>query len=65
MLSLFKKKPELDSKSKAITLMYLTKAQNQLLNEMASGESMSEDELFCANHDINCLANAIDFLEKS
>ena len=63
MLNLFKKKPELDSKSKAITLMYLTKAQKQLVDEIASAKN--EDELFCADHDMRCLTNAIDFLEKS
>lgn len=60
-----KEKPELDHKSRAITVMYLHKAKDNLENELASKERIGEDEFFCANHDIKCLEKAITYLENT
>lgn len=61
----FKTKKELDNKSKHISIMYLYKAKTQLENELITKERDGESEIFTAKHDINCLENAIKYLEAS
>lgn len=64
-MRLFKSKKELDSKSKHISVMYLSKAKTQLEDELSSNKRNSEDTRWTAEHDIKCLQNAIDYLEAN
>ena len=64
-MNLFKQnRKELDSKSKHIAVMYLSKAKSTLEKELSSMERVGENEIFTAEHDIKCLENAISYLEN-
>jgi spore maturation protein CgeB len=63
-MKLFKRKKQLDSKSKHIAVMYLTNAKYRLEKELAS-KRFGESEIFTARHDIRCLENAISYLEEN
>jgi hypothetical protein len=64
MLGLFKRKKELDSKSKHIAVMYLSNAKHKLEKELSTNERFGENEIFTAKHDIKCIENAINYLEN-
>lgn len=66
MKSLFKKKPkpELDTKSMHISVMYLHKAKSQLESELQTGHRKGASEVFTAEHDIKCLDKAIKYLQS-
>ncbi len=63
-MGLFKRnKKELDYKSKAIAAMYLSNAKYRLEQEIEQGRRTGEDEIWTANHDIECLERAINYLQ--
>jgi hypothetical protein len=64
MFGLFKrtKKPELDSKSRHIAVMYLSIAKNELVREIEEKQRTGESEVFTAEHDIKCLEKTIKYL---
>lgn len=64
MFGLFKKKPELNYKSKAITIMYLSQLQNQLQKEIDSGKRINDDTIWSAKYDIERIQDTIKFLEE-
>jgi hypothetical protein len=60
---LFKKTANtLDSKSKAIAMMYLSKSLRTLQDELNDGSRQDESEVFTAKHDIQCLQRTIEHL---
>ncbi|MET3700033.1 hypothetical protein SAMN05877753_105380 [Bacillus oleivorans] len=64
-MKLFKpKKKELDSKSIAIAVMYLDNAKYKLEKELEEGRRDGEDEVWAANHDIECLERTINYLRS-
>lgn len=62
-MNLFKSnKKELDSKSIHIAVMYLDNAKYKLEKELEEGRRTSEEEIWVAGHDIECLEKTIEYL---
>lgn len=59
---LFEKPMELDSKSRNISIMYLSNKMKELEDELRTDEK-GEDERWSIQYDIDCLMRTIDYLE--
>lgn len=55
---------ELDSKAKAISIMYLTDKKTELEVQLNAGERPGDRERFAAEHDISCLERTITFIRR-
>jgi hypothetical protein len=57
-----RKRKELDSKSKHVSIMYLSKSKTELERQL---RECKKTDTFTIQYDIRCLENAIEYLENS